>query len=48
MELNLICHLHCIVSVMINFDLLFNLVGIYVYLVTANKTVGDLFSNAMN
>jgi hypothetical protein len=37
MELNLICHLHCIVGVIINCDLLFILVGIYLYSVTANK-----------
>jgi hypothetical protein len=36
MELNLICHLHYIVGVIINGDLLFNCVGIYLYLVTAN------------
>jgi hypothetical protein len=37
MELNSICHLHCIVGVVINLDLLVNWVGIYLYLVTANK-----------
>jgi hypothetical protein len=37
MELRLICHMHCIVGVVINFDLLLNWVGIYLYLVTANK-----------
>jgi hypothetical protein len=29
--------MHCIVSFIINFDLLFIWVGIYLYLVTANK-----------
>jgi hypothetical protein len=37
MELNLICYMHCIAGVVINLDLLFNWVGIYLYLVTANK-----------
>jgi hypothetical protein len=37
MKLNSICHLHCIVVVVINLDLLFNWVGIYLYLVTDNK-----------
>jgi hypothetical protein len=37
MELNLIYHMHCIVGVVINCDLLFNWVGIYLYLVSANK-----------
>jgi hypothetical protein len=37
MELNLICHMHCIAVVVINLDLLFNKVGIYLYLVTAIK-----------
>jgi hypothetical protein len=38
MELNLICHMHCIVGVVINFDLLLILVGIYLYLVTTDET----------
>jgi hypothetical protein len=46
MELNLICHLHCIVGVIINCDLLFIWVGIYLYLVTANKTLINYKSNA--
>jgi hypothetical protein len=37
MELNLIYHLHCIVSFIINCDILFNWDGIYLYLVIANK-----------
>jgi hypothetical protein len=46
MELNLIYHMHCIVGFIINCDLLFNLVGIYLYLVTANKTLTNFKSNA--
>jgi hypothetical protein len=46
MELNLICHLHCIVGVIINCDLLFIWVGIYLYLVTANKTLTNFKSKA--
>jgi hypothetical protein len=46
MELNLICHLHCIVGVVIDFDLLFIWVGIYLYLVTANKIFTNSKSNA--
>jgi hypothetical protein len=46
MELNLICHLHCIVGVVINFDLLLNWVDIYLYLVTANKFLTNSKSNA--
>jgi hypothetical protein len=46
MELNLICHMHCIVGVVINFDLLLNLVGIYLYLLTANKILTNFKSNA--
>jgi hypothetical protein len=42
MELNLICHLHCIVGFVIKCDLLFNWVGIYLYLVTANKILTNL------
>jgi hypothetical protein len=45
MELNLICHMHCIVGVIINCDILFNLVDIYLYLVTANKTLANFKSN---
>jgi hypothetical protein len=46
MELNLICHMHCIVGVVINFDLLFIWVGIYLYLVTSNKILTKFKSNA--
>jgi hypothetical protein len=46
MELNLICHMHCIVGVVINFDLLLIWVGIYFYLVTANKILTNSKSNA--
>jgi hypothetical protein len=46
MELNLIFHMHFIVGFIINFDLLFNWVGIYLYLVTGNKTLTDFKSNA--
>jgi hypothetical protein len=46
MELNLICHMHCIVGVVINFDLLLICVGIYLYLVTANKFLTNFKSNA--
>jgi putative methionine-R-sulfoxide reductase with GAF domain len=46
MELNLICHMHCIAGVVINLDLLLNWVGIYLYLVTANKILTNFKSNA--
>jgi hypothetical protein len=46
MELNLICHMRCIVGVIINFDLLFIWVGIYLYFVTANKILTNSKSNA--
>jgi hypothetical protein len=46
MELNLIYHLHCIVGVIINLDLLFNWVGIYLHLVNANKILTNFKSNA--
>jgi hypothetical protein len=46
MELNLICHLHCIVGVIVNCDLLFFWVGIYLYLVTANKFLTNFKRNA--
>ena len=36
----------CIVDVIINFDLLYNWIGIYLYLVTANKTLINFKSNA--
>jgi hypothetical protein len=41
-NLNLICHLHCIVGIIINCDQLSNWVGIYLYLVTANKNFTNL------
>jgi hypothetical protein len=46
MELNLIYHLHSIVGVIINLDLLFIWVGIYLYLVTTNKFLINFKSNA--
>jgi hypothetical protein len=46
MELNLIYHLHCIVAFIINCDLLFNWVGIYLHLVTANRTLTNFKNNA--
>jgi hypothetical protein len=38
--------MHCIVYVIINLDLLFIWVGIYLYLVTANKILTNFKSNA--
>jgi hypothetical protein len=38
--------MHCIAGVIINFDLLFNWVDIYSYLVTANKILTNFKSNA--
>jgi hypothetical protein len=38
--------MHCIVGVIINCDLLPNWVGIYLYLVTANKILTNSKSNA--
>jgi hypothetical protein len=38
--------MHCIVGSIINFDILFNWVGIYLYLVTTNKTLTNFESNA--
>jgi hypothetical protein len=38
--------MHCITSVIINCDLLFNWVGIYLYLVAANKILANFKSNA--
>jgi hypothetical protein len=37
--------MHCIVGVIINCDLLFIWVDIYLYLVTANKTLINIKSN---
>jgi hypothetical protein len=42
MELNLIYHLHYIVGFIINYDLLLNWDGIYLYLVTVNKILTNL------
>jgi hypothetical protein len=42
MELNLICHLHCTVGIIINCDLLFNWVDIHLYLVIVNKILTNL------
>jgi hypothetical protein len=42
MELNSVYHMHCIAGIVINFDLLFIWVGIYLYLVTANKILTNL------
>jgi hypothetical protein len=38
--------MHRLVGVIINCDILFNWVGIYLYLVTANKTLTNFKSNA--
>jgi hypothetical protein len=38
--------MHCIVGVIINCDLLFHWVGIYLYLVTNNKILTNFKSNA--
>jgi hypothetical protein len=38
--------MHCITGVVINLDLLLNWVGIYLYLVTANKIWTNFKSNA--
>jgi hypothetical protein len=38
--------MHCIAGVIINFGLLLNWVGIYLYLVTANKALTNFKSNA--
>jgi hypothetical protein len=37
--------MHCIAGVVINFDLLLIWVGIYLYLVTANKVLTNFKSN---
>jgi hypothetical protein len=42
MELNLIYHLHCIVRFIIDYNQLFNWVGIHLYLVIANKILTNL------
>jgi hypothetical protein len=38
--------MHCIMGVITNFDLLLNWVGIYLYLVSANKILTNSKSNA--
>jgi hypothetical protein len=38
--------MHCIAGVIINCDLLLNWVGIYLYLVTSNKILINVKSNA--
>jgi hypothetical protein len=48
MELNLICHLHCIVGFIINGDKLSNWVGIYLHLVFANKNLTNLLKGMLN
>jgi hypothetical protein len=48
MELNITCHLHCIGRFIINCDLLFNWVGIQLYLVTANKILTNLLKAMLN
>jgi hypothetical protein len=42
MELKLICHFYCIVGFDINCELIFNWVGINLYLVTTNKILTNL------
>jgi hypothetical protein len=46
MELNSICHMHCIACVVVTFVLLVNWVGIYLYLVIANNILTNFKSNA--
>jgi hypothetical protein len=46
MELNSICHMHCIAGDVVTFVLLLNWVGIYLYLVTAKKFLTNFKSNA--
>jgi hypothetical protein len=38
--------MHCIVGGIVNFDLLFIWLGLYLYLVTANKILNNFKSNA--
>jgi hypothetical protein len=40
--------MHCIAGVIINFDLLFNWVGIYLHLVTASKILTNFKNNALH
>jgi hypothetical protein len=44
-NLNSICHMHCIAGVVVTFVLLLNRVGIYLYLVIANKILTNFKSN---
>jgi hypothetical protein len=46
MELNLICHLHCIAGFIHHCDQLFNWVDIHLYLIIANKILTNTKSNA--
>jgi hypothetical protein len=46
MELNSICHMHCIAGDVVTFVLLLNWVGIYLYLVIAKKILTNSKSNA--
>jgi hypothetical protein len=46
MKLNSICHMHCIEGDVVTFVLLLNWVGIYLYLVTANKILTNFKSYA--
>jgi hypothetical protein len=49
MEWNLTCHLHCIVGfIIINCDILFNRVGIYLHLVITNKILTNLLKSMLN
>jgi hypothetical protein len=45
-NLNSICRMHCIVGDVVTFVLLLNWVGIYLYLVIANKILTNFKSNA--
>jgi hypothetical protein len=46
-NLNSICHMHCIAGEVVTFVITFlNWVGIYLYLVTANKILTNFKSNA--
>jgi hypothetical protein len=46
MELNSICHMHCIAGDVVTFVLLLNWVGIYLYLVIAKNFLTNFNSNA--
>jgi hypothetical protein len=45
-NLNSICHMHCIAGDVVTSVLLLNWVGIYLYLVIANKILTNFKSNA--